>query len=208
MYVGKTIDPDSRWAEHLGAARRGLKEPLYRSMRKHGDDRFEFTIIEAFSSEEEAYCSERCWIQRFRDFGVRLYNLNDGGRGPLNPTAESRARMRENHPRSWLGKRHSDESKKLMSDHNSMKRADVKAKHLKSLRSDEVRTKISENCGSKRDDVRAKLSVKAKEAMADPLLRKRISSSLKGRTFSPEHREKLAEAARRQHARNSVTKDG
>lgn len=92
-YVGKANNPARRWRAHQKAARQGDSRYLYTALRKYGVERFDFAVIEEHDSEEEAYEAEMFFIQYLRSLGVQLYNLNDGGRGGINPSPETRARI-------------------------------------------------------------------------------------------------------------------
>jgi group I intron endonuclease len=81
IYVGKTKHPDSRWQGHLKAAVMGGVQPLYKAIRSYGAERFSFEVVEEFNTDEEAYDAETFYIVYLRFLGVRLYNLDEGGRG-------------------------------------------------------------------------------------------------------------------------------
>lgn len=79
VYVGQTKDFANRKAGHLYAARKGLKRPLYASIRKYGDDNFKFEVIEEC---DDSIINEReqHWIRQYDSFNPEKgYNLTSGG---------------------------------------------------------------------------------------------------------------------------------
>lgn len=88
IYVGQTIDPARRWAEHKSdVSNKDRKDyHLYRSMRYYAEkykdrETFSFTVIEEYDTEEESNEAEKFFIQYFNSksklFG---YNKTDGGK--------------------------------------------------------------------------------------------------------------------------------
>jgi group I intron endonuclease len=92
-YVGKSCQPARRWSQHKVDARnpnKGLYNyPLYRALRKHGVEAFEFAVVEECESEAASYDAEARWIERLKP----AYNQCAGGVGTTRPNAEVRARM-------------------------------------------------------------------------------------------------------------------
>ena len=83
QYVGKTglSDPVKRFQEHLRESRKERYEnrPLYRAIRKYGEEKFEFKVLEEVS--EEASCQrEIFWIDKLNTYGSG-YNATKGGDG-------------------------------------------------------------------------------------------------------------------------------
>lgn len=99
IYVGKTIAPRERLAQHRRAARwKGA--PLYVWWRSLPSDPHLVVIEERpFSEKGEAeawaYAREVELIAEVRAAGLKTLNANDGGRGARSPSQETRAKMRE-----------------------------------------------------------------------------------------------------------------
>jgi hypothetical protein len=100
--VGKTIHIDTRFNAYESWVRRNRNEPLYIHMRSEGIEHFELRPILEFEyeeyggrkgAEEAAYLGERYLIALIRKNGYETYNLNAGGRGLLDPSPETRAKM-------------------------------------------------------------------------------------------------------------------
>lgn len=84
QYVGKTeyLDPMKRFQEHLRESRKERNEnrPLYRAIRKYGEEEFEFKVLEEVS--EEVSCQrEIFWIDKLNTYGSSGYNATKGGDG-------------------------------------------------------------------------------------------------------------------------------
>ena len=75
VYVGKTVNPQRRWAEH-----RAFQGPdnhrLYSEMRLRGKETFTFTVKASNLSADEAKQLERDVIRSYADEGYTLLNGN------------------------------------------------------------------------------------------------------------------------------------
>lgn len=91
-YIGVSKNDLHRLDEH----RKGIKSNrrLQSAIKKHGIENFVFEQLQEWPTCEEALDAERVLIALCRDSGTTLYNLVDGGRGSLNPSDETRQRMR------------------------------------------------------------------------------------------------------------------
>jgi hypothetical protein len=77
-YVGKANNAAKRLASHMRASR-DRKTPVYAWIRKHGTPALKVLLV----CEDEHWCDyERRIIAGFRDSGVRLLNVADGGDEP------------------------------------------------------------------------------------------------------------------------------
>lgn len=119
-YVGKTTHryPCHRWNAHYRAAERGLSDTFFhRALRKYGRDGFSVSIVGRFETEADLSLAEQLFIQEHGSVAPGGYNLTTGGEGTSGRTHSetTRSRIRANHPRNWLGKRHSTETREKMS---------------------------------------------------------------------------------------------
>jgi group I intron endonuclease len=80
-YVGKANDPEARWQSHKYAAQENKRWYLYRAIRKHGIENFEFSVLEEWPTEEQAFQAEHELIVYLRAIGADLYNETNGGEG-------------------------------------------------------------------------------------------------------------------------------
>ena len=64
-----------------------------------------------WKTEQEAFDHERFLIWCFKDMGIELVNMTDGGEGLANPSAETKEKMSN----SFKGRRYSYETRKRMS---------------------------------------------------------------------------------------------
>ena len=92
-YVGSAVDIDRRWADHKKLLKQGNhhSKKLQNSWLKHGQECFEFSVIEIVLSKTDLIPREQHWIDALKCSGPLGYNIS--------PTAFS-----------LLGFRHSEES--------------------------------------------------------------------------------------------------
>lgn len=131
-YVGKSNDPERRWRDHCEAnALKAGGMLIHRAIRKHGSENFKFEVLSTFDTEDAAFEEERRLIAELkltdRSFG---YNMNEGGRGGHNPSAEVREKIGAKH----RGKKISDAQKAMIS-----------ARHKGKTISEDSRRKMSES---------------------------------------------------------------
>lgn len=104
-----------------------------RTVAKYG---MEVKILSYFETEEEAFREEKLLIKSFKDSGIKLVNLTDGGEGATGYkwTPEQIERWKSVISiNPMLGKKHSDETK-----------AKIRAKAIGRVVSESARAKISE----------------------------------------------------------------
>lgn len=93
VYIGQTIQEDMRrWEEHKSASKKG-KLPLYNSMRKHGINNFEFSILDTAQSLEELNQKEKYYLDLAKTTN-KVYNLREAGANKKH-SEESKIRMAE-----------------------------------------------------------------------------------------------------------------
>lgn len=123
FYVGMTSKGLSiRMGQHRSAAMRGLKSPLYSCMRKHGIENFLIYGIKQYDTKEECCKSEIEMIAHFRQEGLPLLNLADGGQVgfvlPEERKEEWKAKLSKARQgaKPALGMKHTEENKKFFSE--------------------------------------------------------------------------------------------
>jgi predicted GIY-YIG superfamily endonuclease len=133
IYVGKTIDPVSRWYEHITSKN---TQYIHRAIRKYGVDSFIFTVIHKLNSEIETNNAERYWIRFYKSNVYRYgnefgYNMTDGGEGSFGYRHSNKTKQKisivvrafyENNLNPRAGKTLSEETKQLISQGNTGKR--------------------------------------------------------------------------------------
>ncbi len=174
-YVGWTSKPTTeRWANHRGYARAVGKTYFHKALRKHGPDAFEWFVVQHFDTDGEARAAEIYWIDRLRTFGVRLYNLTDGGDGILGHRHSEEARAKMRRPKSL-------EHRAKLRAANLGKSSSTKGCRL----SEEMKAKLSAAKKGKPSPRRGvPMSEEQKLRLADKLRQPK----------TPEHREKLRAA--------------
>jgi group I intron endonuclease len=84
IYIGRTSRPVRREQEYkFDSLKKENKRhtPIIRSMRKHGFDKFTFTVISVHHSYEEMCYTEEDWISFIKENDIPTYNVDNGGHG-------------------------------------------------------------------------------------------------------------------------------
>jgi group I intron endonuclease len=149
-YVGQTVkQPERRWAEHVAAALRGDRRPLYAAMRKYGFKNFNASIL-WHGSEVDLNAAEIRFVRKCKTFidGGWGYNLTTGGRcfrlarRSIRKIRRSLIRFYKEHPERRL----------VISEQNVVRMSnDTVRQHLS-----EVATKQFENYAARRSMSRIK----------------------------------------------------
>lgn len=140
------------------------KNPHWQNVvNKYG---FTSEILAHWDTEEEAFEHEKLLISCFRDMGVKLTNLTDGGDGcaGLVFTELHKARLSA----SKMGKKHSEETKKKMSES-----AKGHKRNLGRKLSEETKKKLSEIQSRIKTNLGKKFSEETRKKMSLAKLRKR-----------------------------------
>jgi group I intron endonuclease len=115
LYIGITNNVKRRIAAHKQAAKSGKSTPLYACIRKYNE--FTLTVMETYKTREEANDAEKYWISYGRECYWKLLNLADGGEGGFVITNvedwKGKLRAARRGAKPFLGKTHSDQTKKL-----------------------------------------------------------------------------------------------
>jgi hypothetical protein len=200
-YVGQTsCSLEYRWKCHKKISSGCLL--MRQAIKKYGEDNFDVKPI-VITNEEGANYYERQLIKIWNTKTPNGYNLTDGGEGVLNPSVETRQRMRE----AQLGNKQSEHTiakrakklrGKIRTEETKLKMSQAQMGNQNSLgrvESEATRKKKSDvNLGNKN----------AAGAYRSPEYRKKLSDVQKGRKLTPEHKKKLSEAAKRR----ANTKEG
>jgi group I intron endonuclease len=97
-YVGQYCkdNPRQRFTNHKSRARNEAStEYIYRAIRKHGVENFDFTLV-CVCKNEELNDLEVKYIKEFDTFGENGYNMTSGGQGvrDLKHTPETKEKLR------------------------------------------------------------------------------------------------------------------
>jgi len=95
-YVGQTKNFANRKAGHLYNSRKGNERPLYKSIRKHGEENFLFEVVENGISLELINEREKFWVSHYDSFNPEKgYNLTSGGSRGTEISEETRRKNRK-----------------------------------------------------------------------------------------------------------------
>jgi group I intron endonuclease len=120
-YVGITSNMNRRFKQHKSGRNRC---PVFLSaIKKYGFENFEFAIIEKNLTCEEAKLLEKKFIKNFNSMVPNGYNRTEGGDASVKHSEESKNKISEsnknyllNNPHVRIGTKHSEETKKLLSE--------------------------------------------------------------------------------------------
>lgn len=115
-YIGQSCfdNPKRRFNTHKNLSKKiDSNQYLYRAIRKHGIENFDFTLI-CVCDNKELNDLEIKYIKEFNTFGENGYNMTIGGQGTkcYKPTAETIERLRI----SSTGRFPNDETRKKISE--------------------------------------------------------------------------------------------
>lgn len=183
VYVGFTVDLDKRWDGHKQSLRRGdhCNIHLQRAWNKYGEGSFEFDILEYLDSLEELPLAEQFWCKIYQLEGRELYNIATPGKAGM------------------LGRKHTEESKRKMSEILIGNQRSLDYKH-----SEETRRRMSEALKGNQHTLGHSLSKEHRRKIGDAFRGKslskehcdKISAALIGHGVSKEARRKIGEATK------------
>lgn len=96
QYVGYTRNPTYRWNTHVKLATSGhdnTRKILYRSIRRHGIDKFVFRLIYCSRHKDAAKQMEIDTIKNLNTLAPRGYNMTKGGDGGPGVTPETASKL-------------------------------------------------------------------------------------------------------------------
>lgn len=212
-YVGQHCkeNPDSRWEDHLRAARSGRRHPLYDAIRKYGSTKFTAEVVWR-GDPRLLDVKERFYIKKFHTFiEDRLgggYNLTTGGdsggrksertKRLLSISAKAGAAKRWARPEERANM--SMRAKERMAD--PIVRAQISAQQKKRFEDPAQRAHaVLKQTGKKhKEETRLKMSVSQRRRYSDPDSRAAHSAMLKCRYEDPTARAVISTANRRRYA--------
>ena len=78
VYIGQTVDLDSRLKSHLKSAKRGNKDAFHCAIRKYGIESFTYEVIDGALSSSELNYKEQHYIHLYNSLAPNGYNLRLG----------------------------------------------------------------------------------------------------------------------------------
>ena len=142
FYVGKGSGNRANW-QH------GRNKHWSNVVKKHG---FDVSILAHWENENDAFQHEIFLISCFKDVGIELVNLTNGGDGPSGQKFSAEQKIAISaakkklyadgfvNPKGMLGKKHSEETKQKMKESHAKRDCSM---------SDEAKKKISESSKGK-----------------------------------------------------------
>ena len=117
-YIGKSINPSQRLSNHMNDKSNCHRSHWIQELKLLGL-RPELILLESFNGPWPWQYVEQWWIKTLRAKGYDLVNNTSGGDGVVGLPPETRAKMRA----TWLGRKHSESTKKKISEYRKAWRA-------------------------------------------------------------------------------------
>lgn len=128
-YIGKSIRPRERLQNHMNDTGNCHRVNWIKHLKTNGL-KPELIILEEVSPHDDWRERERYWISHGLDNGWPLTNNTSGGDGVRDLPEETRERMRK----VWLGRKHSDETKKKIGAASATRfHSDERKSHMSEL---------------------------------------------------------------------------
>lgn len=182
QYVGMDSNLPSRAHRHLSGNTKECRL-IHRAIQKYGKDTFSIETIPCPDISHDALCAlEQAKIAELNTKAPHGYNLTDGGEGSVNPSLETRQKVSE----ALKGHEVTLETRQKISEANQNP-------------SPETRLKMSDAQNGR------KHTLESRQKMSKS--RQGEKHHYYGKTFSIEHRQKISEAAKKQHARQRAERD-
>jgi group I intron endonuclease len=121
IYIGQTTRRlEERWKGHISCSKRS-KTPLSQAIKYFGFENFEVSVLEEIcdNSKKTLNMREVFWIHELKSLNPNGYNATTGGSGEYLMSEEARERLSKSckgRPSNNLGKKHSDETRKKISE--------------------------------------------------------------------------------------------
>ncbi len=113
IYIGQTRNSlTKRWYEHRFTNK---TSPIHLAILKYGSENFSIEQIDVANSKEELTKLEQHWMDLYKSKTPNGYNILDAGNAP-EMNEEVKKLLKEKCGKVWLGKRHSENTKKKMSE--------------------------------------------------------------------------------------------
>jgi len=226
VYIGSTVSFEVRWDNHRNELQRGTHSNphLQSSWNKHGENAFEFSILEYLDDFEELTKAEQFWMDIYREEGKELYNFGLAADNPMRGrkhTEETRQKMSDaarDRPNGMLGKRHTEETRRKISEVHKGNQYALGHKHSEESRhkmkeawknrspvSEEHRHRIGEALIGNQNGLGYKHTEEAKRKMS--VARKGRPAWNKGQKTSEETKRKMSESHKARWARVSYVLD-
>lgn len=194
-YIGKTVNPESRFEDHLSAARSGKTDHhtarwLRKLMAAGLKPRLE--IIEELKEGECWKEFERFYIENGAEFGWRLTNTNPGGEGGGFINAEDHAQWKLKVKAGFTPEVRDHISRAVRAAiNNPATKAAQRANMQHRWKNPDYRESVLEKqrLTNSLPETKAKRSAATAKAYEDPELRKKVSASIAAYYSTPEGKE-------------------
>ena len=182
VYIGSSVNIDRRWVQHKQDLTSGKHHSIHlqQAWDKYGEQNFKFEIIEEVQKQEHLISYEQVYLEYYKSYeGDKGYNICKVAGSPL-------------------GLRHSEETKRKMSEAKRKQSEETKKKiseaHNGKKLSEETKRKIGEASKNMSEETKRKISEICSGKKRSEETKRKISEAHTGRKLTEEHRNKLSEA--------------
>lgn len=195
-YIGQSVNVEQRCRRHLINLRgnRHCNKHLQATYNKYGNEAFSFETLEV--CEKDIKClteAEQYWMDYFKFIGAELYNMTPAAGTCLGYKHSEETKQKKKGQIPWnTGKKASPELREKLSKAH-IGRTDSR---LGKLHSEETKKRISDKkIGSKLSkETKIKISNGNKGRIFSEETKKKISESRLGKSLSEEHKKNLSKA--------------
>ena len=116
IYIGKTVfKMKYRKSKHISNLNTVTKThyPLYSAIKKYGQDKFKWEVIDTTESEEELNRKEIYWIKYYDCMAPKGYNLTKGGDGQTGHKHSEETKIKISKNNYWRGREGINKGKKF-----------------------------------------------------------------------------------------------
>jgi group I intron endonuclease len=163
IYIGQSINIEKRKKRYEKHIKHMSSQPkIYNSILKYGWEQHVFEIIEECSieqlNEKEVYWKQYYLNQTYNRWDMVLFcDLYDNGGGPLSEATKQKISKALLGSQNMLGKKHTEETKKLMSEKAKGKpKSETHKTNMKKPRSEQAKLNISEGKKGKPSPMKGK----------------------------------------------------
>ena len=199
VYIGSSVNIDRRWVQHKQDLTSGKHHSIHlqQAWDKYGEQNFKFEIIEEVQKQEHLISYEQVYLEYYKSYeGDKGYNICKVAGSPLGlrHSEETKRKMSE------AKRKQSEETKKKISEaHNGKKLSEETKQKLREVNtgkklSEETKRKIGEASKKMSEETKRKISEICSGKKRSEETKRKISEAHTGRKLTEEHRNKLSEA--------------
>lgn len=122
VYIGSTINPESRMLHHFAALRAGKHHSIHlqRSFDKYGEEHFHFSVIDECDADDRLQVEQR-YLDELKPFDEKSYNVSPIATNCVLCGEKNGMWGRRGEDNPNFGRKHTDEAKEKMSKNSHLR---------------------------------------------------------------------------------------